>query len=140
MKAPAHPPHLQPLLQAAGLRPTSQRIALARVLFDGCPKHMTAEQVYAAVKGKRTRVSLATVYNTLHRFTAVGLLREVVIDSNRIYFDTNISGHHHFFDPATGALHDIPAKEVRIAKLPKPPRGRQIEDINVIIRLRETRA
>jgi Fur family iron response transcriptional regulator len=136
MKSPAHPDHLPPLLQAAGLRPTAQRMALARVLFDGCHKHMTAEQVHAAVRKSRTRVSLATVYNTLHRFTAAGFLRQVVIDSNRVYFDTNTASHYHFFDPATGALHDIAANEVRIAKLPKPPKGRKIEGIGVIVRLR----
>lgn len=136
MKSPAHPDHLPRVLQVADLRPTAQRMALARVLFDGCHKHLTAEQVHAAVRRSRTRVSLATVYNTLHRFTAAGLLREVVIDSNRVYFDTNTAGHHHFFDPATGALHDIAANEVRIARLPKPPRGRKIQDIDVIVRLK----
>ena len=97
MRSFAHPDHLPPLLQAAGLRPTRQRMALAAVLFDGCHKHMTAEQVYAAAR-KKAPLSLATVYNALHQFTAVGLLREVLVDSNQVYFDTNISSHHHFFD------------------------------------------
>jgi Fur family iron response transcriptional regulator len=136
MKPRAHPDHLPAFLQAAGLRPTRQRMALAGVLFDGCPKHMTAEQVYAAARKNRTRVSLATVYNALHQFTRAGLLREVLIDSNRVYFDTNISAHHHFFDQASGRLHDIPASAVRIARLPKPPRGGKIDRVDVIIRLR----
>ena len=133
-----HPQHprLQALLQAAGLRPTRQRLALAGALFDGCPRHVTAEQVHAAMRVKRSKVSLATVYNALHRFTEAGLLREVVIDSNRIYFDTNIDMHHHFFDQATGLLHDIPAKAVHISRLPNLPRGRQLDRVDVIIRLR----
>ena len=136
MKQPVHPDHLPSLLQAAGLRPTSQRMALARVLFDGCDKHMTAEQIHAAVRKNRTHVSLATVYNALHKFTAAGLLRQVLIDSSCVYFDTNVGSHYHFFDPETGALHDIPAAEIKIARLPKPPRGKRIKDIDVIIRLR----
>src|SRR3984885_6294898 len=102
MKSHPQPDHLPSLLQAAGLRPTRQRMALAAALFDGCPKHVTAEQVHAAVRRSRSKVSLATVYNALHSFTEAGLLRQVVIDSNRIYFDTNIDRHHHFFDPASG--------------------------------------
>src|ERR1700733_13722914 len=90
------------LLQDAGLRPTRQRMALAALLFDGCDKHMTAEQVHAALRRNRTRVSLATVYNALHQFTEAGLLREVTIDSNSIYFDTNTGSHHHFFDATNG--------------------------------------
>jgi Fur family iron response transcriptional regulator len=136
MKQPAHPEHLPRFLQAAGLRPTRQRMALAAVLFDGCPKHLTAEQVHAAVHKNRARVSLATVYNALHQFTAAGLLREVLIDSSQVYFDTNIEAHHHFFDQSTGQLHDIPAAAVRIAKLPKMPQGRRLDRVDVVIRLR----
>jgi Fur family iron response transcriptional regulator len=88
------------------------------------------------MRSSRSKVSLATVYNALHRFTAAGLLREVVIDSSRIYFDTNIDAHHHFFDPASGELHDVPAQAVRIAKLPKLPRGRELDRVDVVIRLR----
>jgi Fur family iron response transcriptional regulator len=128
--------HLRALLQAAGLRPTRQRLALAAALFDGRPRHVTAEQVHAAVRVKRSKVSLATVYNALHRFTEAGLLREVVIDSSRVYFDTNIDTHHHFFDQATGLLHDVPAEAVSIARLPKLPRGRRLDRVDVIIRLR----
>jgi len=135
MRSCAYPDHLPPLLQAAGLRPTRQRMALAAVLFDGCHKHMTAEQVYAAAR-KKAPLSLATVYNALHQFTAAGFLREVLVDSNQVYFDTNISSHHHFFDENAGELYDIPAKAVRLARLPKPPKGRRLDRVDVIIRLR----
>lgn len=135
MRSRSHPDHLSPLLQAAGMRPTRQRLALAAVLFDGRDKHMSAEQVYAAVRKNRARVSLATVYNALHQFTDAGLLREVLIDSDSVYFDTNMDSHHHFFDSATNELHDIPAESVRIARLPEIPEGRRLESVNVIIRL-----
>ncbi len=136
MRHKLHPDDLPPLLQAAGIRPTRQRMALAGVLFDGCPKHMTAEQVHAAVRKNRARVSLATVYNALHQFTAAGLLRQVLVDSSRVYFDTNIDAHHHFFDETSGQLHDIPAEAVSIDRLPKPLKGRKVERVDVIIRLR----
>lgn len=136
MQSRAQHGHLPPLLQAAGIRPTRQRLALAAVLFDGMPKHMTAEQVHAAIRKTKARVSLATIYNALHQFTAVGLLREVLVDSNRVYFDTNVDRHHHFFDEKTGRLEDIPASAVRIARLPKVPSGRRLDRVDVIIRLR----
>ena len=131
--------HSRGLLKAAGVRPTRQRLALADMLFDGPHKHVTAEQVYAAVRKTKTHVSLATVYNTLHQFTEAGLLREVVIDSSRVYFDTNIDDHHHFFDEENSMLHDIPAKSVQIARLPKAPTGSKLDRVDVIIRLRADR-
>jgi len=79
-------------------------------------------------------VSLATVYNTLHQFIEAGLLREVVVNSGRFYFDTNVSDHHHFFFEDTGRLLDIPG-ELAVSGLPKPPAGATIRRIDVIIRV-----
>jgi len=124
------------LLQDAGLRPTRQRLALAEFLFDGCDKHVTAEQVHAIALKKRVPVSLATVYNTLNHFHATGLLRQVVIDGGQIYFDTNIGNHHHLFDEKTGHLTDIPADSVRIAQLPKMPQGKILSRVDVVVRVR----
>ena len=84
-------------LTAAGLRPTRQRLGLARLLFEGGNRHITAEQLHREATDGGVKVSLATVYNTLHQFTNAGLLREIMVDSNRCYFDTNVSEHHHFF-------------------------------------------
>ena len=84
-------------LRAANLRPTRQRIALAKLLFGGCDRHVTAESLHTEAIGALIKVSLATVYNTLHQFTNAGLLREIVVNCNRCYFDTNVSEHHHFF-------------------------------------------
>ncbi len=122
-------------LRHAGLRPTRQRLALLRLLTDQGPKHWTAEQVQQQARAGRVRVSLATVYNTLNQFTAAGLLREVVVDAGRSYFDTNISAHHHFFDERTGALADIPGDRVRVSDLPPPPEGSEIARVDVIVRL-----
>jgi len=123
------------LLQNAGLRSTRQRLALGGLLFDGIDKHVTAEQVFEMAKKNSAPVSLATVYNTLHQFTEAGLLREVVIDSSRIYFDTNTGDHHHFFNETEGYLMDVPASSVHVDKLPKLPAGLRLERVDVIIRV-----
>jgi len=85
-------------LRNAGLRSTRQRLALAKLLFDGQNRHVTAEILHGEALEASVRVSLATVYNTLHQFNEVGLLREIVVDSGRSYFDTNISEHHHIYN------------------------------------------
>lgn len=124
-------------LRAAGLRPTRQRLALARLLFDGMDRHVSAEALHAEAQDVGIPVSLATVYNTLHQFTAAGLMREIVVDSQRSYFDTNVGDHHHFFHESTSRLQDIPAEEVRVARLPAPPAGARVKRIDVIVRLEE---
>ncbi len=126
---------LTALLVAKKMRPTRQRLALASFLFDGKPKHVTAEQVMAAAQKQKASVSLATVYNSLHQFTQVGLLREVLIDRARRYFDTTIVDHHHFFDEVSGELWDIPSGVLRIEGLPPPPAGRKVDGIGVVVRL-----
>ena len=123
-------------LRAAGLRPTRQRVALARVLFEGGHRHVTAESLHAEVKSTRIPVSLATVYNALNQFRDAGLLREVVVAPGRSYFDTNTTDHHHFFCEATGQLQDIPGEELAVTKLPLPPSGTEISRVDVIIRVR----
>jgi len=122
-------------LRSAGLRPTRQRKDLAKLLFEGPDKHVTAEILHAEARAALIRVSLATVYNTLHQFTAVGLLREIVVDSQRSYFDTNISDHHHFFHEGSGQLEDIPGEEVVLARLPEAPAGTKVTGVDVVIRV-----
>ena len=122
-------------LRAAGLRPTSQRLYLARLLFEQGDRHVTAEQLHSEAQAARVPVSLATVYNTLHQFTAAGLLRELVIESGRSYFDTNISDHHHFFFEENGALVDIPGDHVALANVPLPPEGARVSRIDVVVRV-----
>ena len=127
-------------LRAVGLRPTRQRIALARLLFEGGDRHVTAEQLRGEAQGAAIRVSLATVYNTLHQFTTAGLLREVVVEPGRSYFDTNVDDHHHFFCETTGLLQDIPGESVAVGALPSPPPGTEISRVDVIIRVRRDAA
>ena len=120
-------------LRAAGLRPTRQRLALAKLLFEN--GHITAEQLHSEALGSSIRVSLATVYNTLHQFTEASLLREIVVDSGRSYFDTNITTHHHFFYEETGELCDIPDDQIDVSQLPKAPEGTSIKQVDVVVRL-----
>lgn len=122
-------------LKAAGLRPTRQRLALAKLLFEGGHRHVTAELLHGEAEAHRIRVSLATVYNTLHQFTDAGLLREVVVEPGRSYFDTNRHDHHHFFNESSGELTDIPGEEVALARLPSVPPGRRVTRVDVVIRL-----
>jgi Fur family iron response transcriptional regulator len=127
-------------LKNAGLRPTRQRLALAKLLFEptaGGDRHITAEQLHAEAVADNVRVSLATIYNSLHQFTAAGLLREVVVESARSYFDTNVTNHHHFYFEDSGRLQDIPGEMVRLDSLPTPPEGAQVARVDVIIRLHE---
>jgi Fur family iron response transcriptional regulator len=123
-------------LREAGLRPTRQRVALARLLFATDHRHVTAESLHAEVRATRMQVSLATVYNTLNQFRDAGLLREVVVAPGRSYFDTNTGHHHHFFVEPDGELHDFPSEEVTIAGLPTPPEGTHVNRVDVIVRVR----
>ena len=123
-------------LRAAGLRPTRQRLALAKLLFTRGHRHVSAEQLFNEAKGHRVDVSLATVYNALHDFTAKDLLREISIDSSSSYFDTNTGNHHHFYFERSGHLEDIAEDQVSIAALPPAPGGAEISRVDVIIRVR----
>lgn len=124
-------------LREAGLRPTRQRLALARLLFEGGNRHVTAEQLHAEARRDEIPVSLATIYNTLNQFRKAGLLREVVVDSGRSWFDTNLEDHHHFFHEATGALTDFEAEGLAVEGVPRAPAGTEIARVEVIVRLRE---
>src|ERR1043165_2261419 len=137
MQHPAPAPTVVERLRRAGLWPAGQRVSLARLLFDGDDRHVTAEQLHGEALAAAIRVSLATVYNTLHQFTAAGLMREVVVEPGRSYFDTNIDDHHHFFCESTGHLQDIPGGLVRVGDLPRPPKGAAIHRVDVIIRIRQ---
>jgi Fur family iron response transcriptional regulator len=123
-------------LRKAGLRPTRQRVALAELLFRDSDRHVTAEVVHSEAAKAGAKVSLATVYNTLHQFTEAGLLRQVAVDAARFYFDTNTGPHQHFFSEDDGELIDIPGGSIEVAGVPTPPKGTAIERVDVVIRLR----
>ena len=123
------------LLRGAGLRPTRQRVMLARLLFAEGDRHVTAERLHEEALASKVPVSLATVYNTLHQFTEAGLLREVAIEGAKTYFDTNTSNHYHFFCERSGKLLDIGTADIRIEGLPQAPEGMTISRVDVLVRL-----
>ena len=124
-------------LSGAGLRPTRQRLALARLLVgDGKDRHVTAESLFDAASDADARVSLATVYNTLRAFCEAGLMREITVDGSKSYFDTNMTDHPHFYWEETASLSDAPVEDLQIAKLPDAPEGAEIASVDVVIRLR----
>jgi Fur family iron response transcriptional regulator len=123
------------VLRGAGLRPTRQRVALAKLLFAGGDRHVSAEMLHAEAVQAGQRVSLATVYNTLHQFKRAGLLREVAVCGQCAYFDTNTSNHNHYFIESDGSLIDIPGHSVRVDGLPPPPEHLRIAHIDVVVRL-----
>src|ERR1700749_257528 len=123
-------------LREAGLRPTRQRTELAGLLFRHGDRHTTAAGLHDEALGAGIKVSLATVYNTLHQFTEAGLLRRVVVDAARSYFDTNIGDHQHFYCEDENRLIDIPGDSIAVAGVPTPPKGTQIERVDVVIRVR----
>src|SRR5438105_6570310 len=124
------------MLRSVGLRPTRQRMALGWMLFGKGDRHITAEMLYEEATKAKVPVSLATIYNTLHQFTDVGLLRQVAVDGSKTYFDTNSTQHHHFFVEGENALLDIPDTDVVVGKTPIPPEGYEIARIDVVVRLR----
>jgi Fur family iron response transcriptional regulator len=123
-------------LREAGLRPTRQRLGLAKLLFETDDRHVTAEALHSEAQEARLRVSLATVYNTLHQFTDAGLLRQVVVDSGRTYFDTNTGDHHHFYFEHDGTLADICGDGIEVLGLPAVPGGSAVSRVDVIVRVR----
>jgi Fur family iron response transcriptional regulator len=124
------------MLRDVGLRSTRQRMALGWILFAKGDRHLTAEMLYEEATKAKVPVSLATVYNTLHQFTDVGLLRQVAVDGSKTYFDTNTTAHHHFFVEGDNALVDIPGADEIVSRMPATPTGYEIARIDVVVRLR----
>lgn len=125
-------------LREAGLRPTRQRVALCELLFGKGDRHVTAEMLHEEAVGSGVPVSLATVYNTLHQLTDVGLLRELAVDGAKTYFDTDTSNHHHFFFEGDGEVFDVPHGAVSISDIPVPPEGMEVDRVDVVIRLKKS--
>ena len=123
-------------LRQAGLRPTRQRVELAGLLFKDHDRHVTAENLHDEITRAGVKVSLATVYNTLHQFTQAGLLRQVIVDAARSYFDTNTGDHQHFFLEDEGTLIDIPGDEIAVSGVPSPPAGLAVDRVDVVVRVK----
>ncbi len=135
--APSHGAALS-RLKGCGLRPTRQRLDLARLLFRDGDRHVTAESLHDEVSSAGVKVSLATVYNTLHQFTEAGLLRQVVVDAGRSYFDTNVDDHQHFFLEEDGQLIDIPGETIEVSNVPVPPEGLVVDRVDVVVRVKRS--
>jgi len=118
--------------------PTRQRVQIARVLLTG-DQHVSADQVQELVRATGSRVSKATVYNTLGLFADKGILREVNVDPNRVFYDTNNSVHHHFYNIDSGELSDIDPGQIPVDQLPEAPEGSVVDSVEVIIRVRQPR-
>ena len=125
-------------LRSSGLRPTKQRVEIAKFLFEREKTfHFTVESLNKLLtKKSNSKIALATNYNTVHAFKAAGHLSEVEVRGNKTYFDTNVSNHHHFYDSETAELIDIDANDIIIQKIPKAPNGKKIRNVEVFINLK----
>ncbi|MEK7439074.1 MAG: Fur family transcriptional regulator [Pseudomonadota bacterium] len=123
------------MLRRHGINPTHQRIEIGFALFEN-PQHPSADEILALVNARHAEVSKATVYNTLKLFVENGMVRELIVDPNKVFYDPNISAHHHFYDVVSGELTDIPATGVHIDGLPPLPPGMITEGIDIIVRTR----
>jgi len=123
------------LLKSSGIAPTAQRVEIARFLFHRA-QHLSAEQLLAGIDAAGGRVSKATVYNTLGLFVRHGLLREVLIDPERVFYDSNTARHHHLYNADTGELSDISTDDVAVQGLPALPDSVELEGIDLVIRVR----
>ena len=126
-------------LRTSGLRPTKQRVLIAKSLFDSDKTfHFTVETLDKKInKNGNTKVSLATIYNTVEAFTSAGYLKEILTSKNKSYYDTNIKSHHHFYDEGSKELTDIRYSQIRLSKIPTPPKGKKIKNLEVVIRIQK---
>ena len=124
-------------LRVSGLRPTKQRLAICKVLFNRKETfHFTIDQLKKIVeKNAKKKISLATLYNTVHAFEKKGYLKEISLKGNQTFFDTNTKSHHHFYDEETTELTDIKNENISINNLPKIPNGKKIKDIEITIKV-----
>jgi Fur family iron response transcriptional regulator len=123
------------MLRRHDVNPTHQRIEIAYALF-GHGAHLSADQIMARVNDRHSETSKATVYNTLNLFLKRKLIREVIVDPNKVFYDPNTEPHHHLYDADTGELTDIDASEITISGLPQLPAGVVTEGVDVIVRVR----
>lgn len=127
--------NIKQVLLAHDVRPTSQRVEIAKVLLRE-PQHLSADQVLARVNVQRPLVSKATVYNTLNLFAAQGLINQVIIDAGKVFYDSNTDFHHHLYNEDTGILQDVDASALKIECMPELPEGTLGTGIDVIIRVK----
>ena len=128
--------NIKEILRSKSVKITKQRLLVASYLFDGHNKHVTAEDLFKKLNKSKSKISLATVYNTLHEFYKNKLINKLSINSEKIYFDTNMSSHHHFYNKEDEMLVDV-SSNLKINGLPNPPKGKKIEKIEVLVHLKK---
>ena len=133
------PDHAMALLRENGIAPTAQRVDIAALLLAR-PQHVCAEDVHRMLVRHGTPVSRATVYNTLGLFTRKGLVREIVVESGKVLYDSNTERHDHLYDVDTGTLTDIEPGAVVVDALPSLPAGTCVERVEVVVRVRRPRS
>ena len=131
-------PYVQKL-RSSNLRPTKQRLKICQFLFDREKTfHFTVESLNKKInRNKDTKLSLATIYNTVEAFTNAGYLKEILTSKNKSYYDTNIKSHHHFYDEESKELTDIKYNQIKLSKVPIPPKGKKIKNLEVVIRIQK---
>ena len=129
------PTQLPTLLEVCGVIPTQQRVEIAAIMLSK-RQHLSADEVFAKLRAAGSSVSKATVYNTLGRFAECGLLRQVIVDPAKVFYDSNTEPHYHFYNVETGTLEDIASQQLAMPELPSLPKGTKIDGIDVVIRLR----
>ena len=123
------------MLETSTLKVTEQRVAMIKLLFKNGAAHFTAEDIYEEVNKKKIKISLATIYNCLKQFKEFGIIKAIKVSSDKIYFDTNLKDHHHFFCVKSSKLIDVETNKVKISRLPKIPRGKRLKSVDVIINI-----
>jgi len=129
--------YVRHLLEQSGIRPTAQRLKVAEVLL-AAPRHLTADQLLGTLRQSPSRVSKATVYNTLKLFVDHGLARQIHLDPDRCVYDSKMAPHHHFQDLDSGEMTDIRPEDLEFARLPPLPPGTEIASVDVVIRVRKS--
>lgn len=127
------------VLREQGIAPTHQRIEIAHVVFER-QRHLSADQILALVNARHAEASKATVYNTLKLLLDKKLVRELIVDPSKIFYDPNTGPHHHFYDVESGEVTDFPAEGVRIEGLPALPEGAVADGIDIVVRVRSARS
>jgi Fur family iron response transcriptional regulator len=124
------------LLRGAGIPVTLQRVEITRLLLSG-PVHLSADQVFSGIRASVPATSRATVYNTLKLFREKNLVRELIVDPERVVYDSNTAPHYHLYNAESGQLTDVSAEELQVVGMPSLPPGLELEEVDVIIRVRK---
>ena len=126
-------------LRSSNLRPTKQRLKICQFLFNREKTfHFTVETLNKKInKNGAAKISLATIYNTVEAFTSAGYLKEILTSKNKSYYDTNTKSHHHFYDEGSKELTDIHYSQIKLSKVPVPPKGKKIKNLEVVIRIQK---